>query len=201
MSIGLHSPPERKVDKCSYPILTDEETKYQRSSSWSSVSQLISGKSRIQSRVCFITKPIVLITLLSWLNIHWNDWCWSWSSNTLTTWCKDSTHWKRPWCWERLRVGGEGGDKGWDPWDCKESDTNEQLNNSKADSHMSSLVSSQSDTLPILYGGQDSLDCSCKLWVFFNAVITATDPAKKSTCWLEPYHLNGLPFEPVNLLF
>ena len=23
---------------------------------------------------------------------------------------------KRPWCWERLRAGGEGGDKGWDSW-------------------------------------------------------------------------------------
>ena len=25
-------------------------------------------------------------------------------------------HWKRPWCWERLRAGGEGGDRGWDGW-------------------------------------------------------------------------------------
>jgi len=30
------------------------------------------------------------------LNIHWKDWCWSWSSNTLATWCKDLTHWKKP---------------------------------------------------------------------------------------------------------
>ena len=30
---------------------------------------------------------------------HWKDWCWSWSSNTLATWCKDPTYWKRPWCW------------------------------------------------------------------------------------------------------
>ena len=29
-------------------------------------------------------------------------------SNTLATWCKDLTHWQRPWCWERLRTGGEG---------------------------------------------------------------------------------------------
>ena len=36
-------------------------------------------------------------------------WCWSWSSNTLTTWCEEPTHWKRPWCWERLRAGGERG--------------------------------------------------------------------------------------------
>ena len=35
------------------------------------------------------------------LNIHWKDWCWSWDSNTLATWCKEPTHWKRPWCWER----------------------------------------------------------------------------------------------------
>ena len=24
------------------------------------------------------------------------------------------THWKRPWCWERLKVGEEGDDRGWD---------------------------------------------------------------------------------------
>ena len=29
---------------------------------------------------------------------------------------KEPTHWKRPWCWERLKVGGEGGDRGWDGW-------------------------------------------------------------------------------------
>ena len=48
--------------------------------------------------------------------IHWKDWCWSWSSNTLTTWCEELTHWKRSWCWERLKVGGEGNDRGWDVW-------------------------------------------------------------------------------------
>ena len=29
---------------------------------------------------------------------------------------QEPTHWKRPWCWERLRAGGEGGDRGWDGW-------------------------------------------------------------------------------------
>ena len=67
------------------------------------------------------------------------------------------THWKRPWCWERLKAGGEGTDRGWmvgwhhwlngrefeqapgvgdgqgslvccSPWDSKESDMTEQLN-------------------------------------------------------------------------
>ena len=44
------------------------------------------------------------------------DWCWSWSFNTLATWCKEPTHWKRPWRWERLKVGGEGDNRGWDGW-------------------------------------------------------------------------------------
>ena len=48
------------------------------------------------------------------LNIHWMDWSWSWNSNTLATWCKELTHLKRPWCWERLKGGGEGDDRGWD---------------------------------------------------------------------------------------
>ena len=42
--------------------------------------------------------------------------CWSWSSNTLATWCEKLTHWKTPWCWERLKVEGEGDDRGWDAW-------------------------------------------------------------------------------------
>ena len=44
------------------------------------------------------------------------DWCWNWSSNTWATWCEELTPWKRPWCWERLRGGGEGDDRGWDDW-------------------------------------------------------------------------------------
>ena len=46
------------------------------------------------------------------LEYHWKDWCWSWNSNTL-----ELTHIrKRPWCWERLKAGGEGDDRGWDDW-------------------------------------------------------------------------------------
>ena len=50
------------------------------------------------------------------LNILWKDWCWSWSSNTLATWYEEPIHWKRPQSWERLRVGEEGGERGWDDW-------------------------------------------------------------------------------------
>ena len=93
----------------------------------------------------------------SWIFIGRKDWCWSWNFSTLATWCKGLTHWKRPWCWERLRAGGEGDDRGWDggwhhrlngheveqaagvgdgqgslvccsPWGRKELDMTEQLN-------------------------------------------------------------------------
>ena len=50
------------------------------------------------------------------LNVHWKDWCWSWNSNPLATWYEEVTHWKRPWCWARLRAGGEGDNRGWDDW-------------------------------------------------------------------------------------
>ena len=34
------------------------------------------------------------------------------SIQNLATWCEELTHLKRPWCWERLRAGGEGDDRG-----------------------------------------------------------------------------------------
>ena len=49
-------------------------------------------------------------------SVHWKDWCWSWNSSTLATWCEELTHWKRPWSWERLRAGGDQDNRGWDGW-------------------------------------------------------------------------------------
>ena len=89
--------------------------------------------------------------------IHWKDWCGSWNSNILATWWEALTLMKRPWCWQRMKAGGEGDDRGWDgwmalpiqwtwvwvtlgvgdgqgglaccsPWGCKELDTTERLN-------------------------------------------------------------------------
>ena len=37
-------------------------------------------------------------------------------TNTLANWCGELTHLKRPWCWERLRAGVEGDDRGWGGW-------------------------------------------------------------------------------------
>ena len=31
--------------------------------------------------------------------------------STLATWHEEPIHWKRPWCWESLRAGWEGGDR------------------------------------------------------------------------------------------
>ena len=50
------------------------------------------------------------------LGVHWKDWCWSWNCSTLVTWCEELIHLKRPWCWERLRAGGEGDGRGWAGW-------------------------------------------------------------------------------------
>ena len=92
------------------------------------------------------------------LNIHWKDWCWSWSSSILATWCDELTHWKRPWCWKDWRQKEKGLTEdemlGWhcwfnehesekipedsegqeslaccSPWGCKELDMTEWLNN------------------------------------------------------------------------
>ena len=35
---------------------------------------------------------------------------------SIATWCEELTHLKRPWCWERLKAGWEGDDRGWDGW-------------------------------------------------------------------------------------
>ena len=89
-------------------------------------------------------------------NIHLKDWCWSRSSSTLATWWEEPTHWKRPWCWERLKPGGVDEMVGWhhqlnghefeqalgdgegqgslvccSAWGRKKLDTTEWLNNNK----------------------------------------------------------------------
>ena len=92
------------------------------------------------------------------LNIHWKDWCWSWNSNTLATWCEELTHWKRLMLgkvegrrrrgWQRMRwldgitdtmdmnfskllelvMDRQGSLACFSPWGRKESDATEPLN-------------------------------------------------------------------------
>ena len=64
--------------------------------------------------------------MLGWMNHKLNQDCWEkyqqpqiygwYHPNTLATWCKELTHWERPWCWERLKAGGERDDRGWVGW-------------------------------------------------------------------------------------
>ena len=65
-------------------------------------------------------KRLDLIDSQSWrksvLNINWKGLHWSQNSDTWATWCEKLTHWKRPWCWERLKAGGEGDNRGWNGW-------------------------------------------------------------------------------------
>ena len=52
----------------------------------------------------------------SWMFIRRTDVDWCWNPNTLATWCEELTHLKKPWCWEWLRAGGEGDNRGWESW-------------------------------------------------------------------------------------
>ena len=61
---------------------------------------------------CKEIKPVNPKGNKSWIFIG----CWSWNSNTLATWFQELTHWKRCWCWERLKAGEEADDRGWDGW-------------------------------------------------------------------------------------
>ena len=63
---------------------------------------------------CNEIKPVNLKGNQPWIYIGSTDV--EAETNTFETWCKEPTHWKRPWCWERLRARGEGGDRGWDGW-------------------------------------------------------------------------------------
>ena len=35
-------------------------------------------------------------------DIHWKDWCWSWNSYSLATWCEELTHWKKTLMLEKI---------------------------------------------------------------------------------------------------
>ena len=54
------------------------------------------------------------------LNIHWKDWCWSWSSNSLATWYEEPTYWKNPDAGKEWRQEEKGKTEdemvGWHHW-------------------------------------------------------------------------------------
>ena len=63
------------------------------------------------SRVPWTTRGLnQSILKKSTLSIHWKDWCWS--SNALVPWLEEPTHWKIPYCWEKLRAKWGAGERG-----------------------------------------------------------------------------------------
>ena len=58
-----------------------------------------------QSILKEISPEYSLVGLLLKLKLHY-----------FGTWWEELTHWERPWCWRRLKAGGEEDDRGWDDW-------------------------------------------------------------------------------------
>ena len=61
---------------------------------------------------CKEIKPVSCKVNQSWIFIGRTDA----EADAPTLWSPDATHWKRPRCWERLKVGGGGDDRGRDCW-------------------------------------------------------------------------------------
>ena len=118
-------------------------------------------------------KLILCLNWFTWrrsnLKIHWKDWCWSWNSNTLATWFEELTHWKRPWCWERLKTGGEGDDRGRDDWVVSLTQWTWiwancgrwwRTGKQNVKYHMLSLIHGEGKGYPLQYSGlENSMDC------------------------------------------
>ena len=125
----------------------------------------------------------------------------------LAIWYKEPTRWKRPWCWERLKTGGEGvtddvmvrwyhplnghefdqapgvgeGQGGLaccSPWGRKRSETTEWLNNNKWLRCLGQDTSSLPFCASHLWNGHDSIDYFVESWEW-NELIHACEVLKK----------------------
>ena len=54
--------------------------------------------------------------ILKEINLEYSLVGWCWISNTLATWWKELTHWKRPWCWEWFEGKRRGDDRRQNGW-------------------------------------------------------------------------------------
>ena len=75
---------------------------------------VVLGKTLERPLDCKETQPVHPKGDQSWIFIGRTDA----EAETPILWPPDEelTHLKRPWCWERLKVGGEGDNRGWDGW-------------------------------------------------------------------------------------
>ena len=142
--------------------------------------------------------------------MHWKNLCWSWSSNTLATWCEELIDWKRPWCRERLRAWREGSSReivGWhhnhlnehefeqtpgdgegqgslaccSPWGCKESDT--RLSNWTTTSH----IWVQSDILLFFFPTNLCINNSLTKTSSFQETAYINQTLESARCGCQPY--------------
>ena len=49
------------------------------------------------------------------LGVHWKEWCWSWNSNTLATWC-EADSFEKTLMLGKIEGRKKGDDRGWDGW-------------------------------------------------------------------------------------
>ena len=71
------------------------------------------------------------VTQWTWVWVNSGSWWWTGRPGVLRfmesqrvghdwatelNWTEELAHWKRPWCWEIVKAGGEGDNRGWDGW-------------------------------------------------------------------------------------
>ena len=98
-----------------FPVVTDVSWTIKKAKDWR-IDAFELWCWRILLRIPWTARSNQSVLEKSTLNIYWKDRCWSWSSNTLATWCEELTHQQRPWCWERSKAGGEGDNRVQDGW-------------------------------------------------------------------------------------
>ena len=107
----------------------------------------------------------------SWVIIGRTDFEAEGSSNTLATWCEKLTHWKRSWCWEILKAGGEGATEeemvGWHHW----------------------LNRHEFEQTPRDSEGEGNLAC-CSPWGYKESDTQTRMSDETTTAWLENYESN-----------
>ena len=129
----------------------------------------------------------------STLNSHWKDWYWSWSSNNLATRCQEPTHWKRPWCWERLRIRGEGGDGGWEGWMTSPTQRTRVWANSWSLACCSPWGGKKSDMTERLNSNHPWISIDLYVWSLSSLVQWKTRCLEFFESTSLPFHLSGHP--------
>ena len=85
-----------------------------------SLLQHHSSKASILRRSAFFTVQLSHLYMTTGKTIALTRWTFVGKVMSLLfnmlSWCKELSHLKRPWCWERLKAGEEGDDRGWDGW-------------------------------------------------------------------------------------